>query len=71
MEMTFSLVDDQGESIEVFCEVFERGAAVYWRAWLYGYASLLESLEGHAFDETAIPGQIQAEIMLRGIRAAG
>ncbi|WP_157956449.1 hypothetical protein [Dyella sp. C11] len=69
MEMNFTLVDEQGEPVEVFCEVFERGEAVYWRAWLYGFASLLDTLEGRAADDTAIPGMIQAEILLRGIRA--
>lgn len=69
METNFTLIDAQGEPIEVFCEVFERGEAVYWRAWLYGFASLRETLEGRAACETAIAGQIQAEIMLRDIRA--
>ncbi|PXV60516.1 hypothetical protein SAMN04487785_102238 [Dyella jiangningensis] len=69
MEMNFTLVDEFGQPIEVFCEVFERGESVYWRAWLYGFATLLETLDGHAPDDTVIAGQIQAEIMLRGIRA--
>jgi hypothetical protein len=69
MEMNFTLVDELGQPIEVFCEVFERGEAVYWRAWLYGFATLLENLDGHAPDDLAIAGQIQAEILLRGIRA--
>ncbi len=69
MEMNFTLVDELGEPVEVFCEVFERGEAVYWRAWLYGFATLLETLEGRAAHESIIPGQIQAEIMVRGIRA--
>ncbi|WP_114241889.1 hypothetical protein [Dyella sp. C9] len=69
MELNFTLVDAQGETIDVFCEVFERGGAVYWHAWLYGFATLLDTMEGHAFDESAIPGQIQAEVMVRGIRA--
>ena len=69
MEMNFTLIDEQGHPIEVFCEVFERGESVYWRAWLYGYASLRETLDGHAPDDLAIAGQIQAEILLRGIRA--
>lgn len=69
MEMNFTLIDELGEPVEVFCEVFERGEAVYWRAWLYGFATLLETLDGHAADEAAIAGHIQAEIMLRGIRA--
>lgn len=69
MDMNFTLIDLYGESIDVFCEVFDRGESVYWRAWLYGYATLLDTMEGRAFRETAIPGQIQAEIMLHGIRA--
>jgi hypothetical protein len=69
MEMNFTLIDELGEPIEVFCEVFERGEGVYWRAWLYGFATLLETMDGHARDDSTIAGQIQAEIMLRGIRA--
>jgi len=69
MEMNFTLTDELGEPIDVFCEVFERGESVYWRAWLYGFAKLLETLEGHASDDASIAGQIQAEILLRGIRA--
>ncbi|WP_199098827.1 hypothetical protein [Dyella sp. ASV21] len=69
MDMNFTLIDESGESIDVYCEVFDRGESVYWRAWLYGYATLLDTMEGRAFRETAIPGQIQAEIMLNGIRA--
>lgn len=69
MEMNFTLVDELGERIEVFCEVFERGESVYWRAWLYGFATLLETFEGHASSEAAIAGLIQAEILVRGIRA--
>jgi len=69
MEMNFTLIDEEGEPVEVFCEVFERGEAVYWRAWLYGFATLLDTLDGRAADEAAIAGHIQAEIMLRGIRA--
>lgn len=69
MEMNFTLIDEHGEPVEVFCEVVERGESVYWRAWLYGFASLLETLEGHAADESAIAGHLQAEIMLRGIHA--
>jgi hypothetical protein len=71
METNYTLIDDQGQPIEVFCEVFERGEGVYWRAWLYGFASLLDTMEGRAPVEAAIPGQIQAEIMVRGIRASG
>jgi hypothetical protein len=69
MEMNFTLIDELGEPIEVFCEVFERGESVYWRAWLYGFASLRETLEGRAISEAAIAGQIQAEIVMRGILA--
>lgn len=69
MEMNFTLTDELGEPIDVFCEVFERGESVYWRAWLYGFAQLLETMEGHAGDDSTIAGQIQAEILLRGIRA--
>jgi hypothetical protein len=69
MEMNFTLIDEEGAPVEVFCEVFERGESVYWRAWLYGFATLLDTLDGHAADEAAIAGHIQAEIMLRGIRA--
>jgi hypothetical protein len=71
MDTNFTLIDDLGQPIEVFCEVFERGEGVYWRAWLYGFASLLDTMEGRAPVEVAIPGQIQAEIMVRGIRASG
>ncbi|MET3654803.1 hypothetical protein [Dyella japonica] len=70
MELNFTLIDDQNEPIEVFCQIFERGASRYWRAWLYGSVSLRETLEGRAADERAIPGQVQAEILLRGIRAS-
>lgn len=70
MDMNFTLIDEQGQPIEVFCEVFERGEGVYWRAWLYGFASLLDTMEGRAPIDAAIPGQIQAEIMIRGIRAS-
>lgn len=69
MELDFSLTDQQGGIIDVFCEVFERGESVYWRAWLYGDASLRETLEGRAINETAVAGQVQAEILLRGLRA--
>jgi len=71
MEMNFTLVDELGQPIEVFCEVFERGESVYWRAWLYGFATLLEMQEGHAPDDATIAGQIQADILLRGVRAHG
>ena len=69
MELNFTLIDPQGEPIEVFCEVFERGEALYWRASLYGFATLRETMEGHAVDERMIAGQIQAEIILRDICA--
>jgi hypothetical protein len=69
MEMNFSLIDELGQPIEVFCEVFERGESVYWRAWLYGFATLLDTLEGHAADDSSIAGLIQAQILIRGIRA--
>jgi len=36
MEMNFTLIDEEGAPVEVFCEVFERGESVYWRAWLFG-----------------------------------
>lgn len=71
MEMNFTLTDELGQPIEVFCEVFERGESVYWRAWLYGFATLLETLEGRAPDDSTIAGQIQAEILVRGVRAQG
>ncbi|WP_243048615.1 hypothetical protein [Dyella sp. RRB7] len=70
MELNFSVVDEQGEPLDIFCEVHPRGGHVYWRAWVYGFASLKDSIEGHAFDESAIAGQVQAEVMIRGIRAA-
>ncbi|WP_430390098.1 hypothetical protein [Dyella sp. 20L07] len=70
MELNFTLIDDRGEVIEAFCEVYERGESVCWRAWLYGYATLLDTLEGRAFKESMIAGQIQAEIFLRGIHAS-
>lgn len=70
VELNFSLVDGQGESVDVFCEVIERGESAYWRAWLYGSATLLDTFDGRAMDESVIAGQIQAEIMLRDIHVS-
>ncbi|MHA6203685.1 hypothetical protein ACXU4B_04570 [Dyella soli] len=70
MELNFCVVDEQGEPLDVFCEVHARGGHVHWRAWVYGFASLKDSFEGNAFDESAIAGQVQTEVLLRGIRAA-
>jgi hypothetical protein len=69
MELNFTVVDEQGEPLEVFCDVHPRGGHVYWHAWIYGFASLKDSFEGSAFDESAIAGQVQAEVMIRGLRA--
>jgi hypothetical protein len=69
MELNFSVIDEQGEPLDVFCEMHPRGGHVYWRAWVYGFASLKDSFEGNAFDESAIAGQVQAEVMIRGIHA--
>ena len=67
--LTFTVVDDRGENLDVQCEIDTRESEVLWRAELYGLSSVRGMLEGHAVTVEAVRGHIQAEVLRQKIRA--
>lgn len=69
MLLTFTVLDDRSDSLDVQCEIDTRGSEVRWRAELRGSSSVRGMLEGRAVTVEAVRGHIQAEVFRQKIRA--
>ena len=67
--LTFTVLDDRSDSLDVQCEIDTRGSEVLWRAELRGPSSVRGMLEGRAVTVEAVRGHIQAEVFRQKIRA--
>ena len=69
MLLTFTVLDDRSDNLDVQCEIDTRESEVFWRAELHGASSLRGMLEGRAVTIEAVRGHIQAEVFRQKIRA--
>jgi hypothetical protein len=67
--LTFTVLDDRSDNLDVQCQIDTRGSEVLWRAELYGSSSVRGMLEGCAVTVEAVRGHIQAEVFRQKIRA--